>query len=55
MPRILGVDIPKDKRLVVALTYLFGVGRKLSIKIISEAELNLDTRTKDLKEEGSSF
>ena len=51
MPRILGVDIPKEKRIEIALTYLYGVGRTLSNKILVQAELNPDKRAKDLSEE----
>jgi len=51
MPRILGVDIPKEKRIEIALTYLFGVGRKLSNKILKEAGINPDKRAKELNEE----
>jgi len=48
MPRIIGVDIPKEKRVEIALTYLFGVGRTLSIKILKEAGVDLNKRAKDL-------
>jgi len=51
MPRILGVDIPKEKRIEIALTYLFGVGRNLSNKILKEAGISPDKRAKDLNEE----
>lgn len=51
MPRILGVDIPKEKKIEVALTYLYGVGRILSNKILSQAQINPDKRAKDLTEE----
>lgn len=51
MPRILGVDIPKEKRIEIALTYLFGVGRPLSNKILKEANISPDKRAKDLAEE----
>jgi len=51
MPRILGVDIPKEKRIEIALTYLFGVGRVLSNKIIAQAKITPDKRAKDLTEE----
>lgn len=50
MPRILGVDIPKEKRIEIALTYLFGVGRALSGKILKEAGISPDKRAKDLTE-----
>ena len=48
MPRIAGVDIPKDKRIEVALTYIFGIGRHSSSKILKQAEINPNTRAKDL-------
>jgi small subunit ribosomal protein S13 len=51
MPRILGVDIPKEKRIEIALTYLYGVGRVSSNKILKEAQVNPDKRAKDLSEE----
>lgn len=51
MPRILGVDIPKEKRIEIALTYLYGVGRSLSNKILKEANISPDKRAKDLTEE----
>jgi len=51
MPRILGVDIPKEKRIEIALTYLYGVGRPLSNKILAEAQISPDKRAKDLSEE----
>ncbi len=51
MPRILGVDIPKEKRIEIALTYLYGVGRVLSGKILKEAGISLDKRAKELTED----
>jgi small subunit ribosomal protein S13 len=51
MPRILGIDIPKEKRIEIALTYLFGVGRALSNKILAEVQVNPGKRAKDLSEE----
>lgn len=51
MPRILGIDIPKEKRIEIALTYLYGIGRTLSNKILQTAGINPDTRAKDLTEE----
>jgi len=50
MPRILGVDIPKEKRVEIALTYLYGVGRVLSNKILKEAGIDPNKRAKDLSE-----
>ncbi|MDD4899522.1 MAG: 30S ribosomal protein S13 [Candidatus Omnitrophica bacterium] len=51
MPRILGVDIPKEKRIEIALCYLFGVGRSLANNILKEAQISPDKRAKDLSEE----
>ena len=51
MPRILGVDIPKDKKIEVALTYLYGIGKHRCLKILKEADIKLGTRAKDLSEE----
>lgn len=51
MPRIVGVDIPKEKRIELSLTYIYGIGRSLSNKIIKMANLNPDKRAKDLSEE----
>lgn len=51
MPRILGVDIPKEKRIEISLTYLYGIGRNLSNKILKEANINPDTRAKNLTDE----
>ena len=50
MARIVGVDLPKDKRLIIALTYIFGVGPFISNKIIEELKLNPSKRVKDLEE-----
>ena len=51
MPRILGVDLPKEKRIEISLCYLFGVGRSLANKILQEAKISPDQRAKDLTEE----
>jgi small subunit ribosomal protein S13 len=51
MPRILGVDIPKEKRIEIALTYLYGIGRSLSNRILKEVEVDPNKRAKDLTEE----
>jgi len=51
MARIAGVDIPREKRLVISLTYIFGVGRTTSQKMIAELGLNADTRVRDLTDE----
>lgn len=50
MARIAGIDIPKDKRVEVALTYIFGIGLSTSRKILKDANVNADTRVKDLTE-----
>ncbi|MFH1678270.1 MAG: 30S ribosomal protein S13 [Candidatus Omnitrophota bacterium] len=51
MPRILGIDIPKDKRIDIALTYLYGVGRERAKWILNQGKINPDARAKDLTEE----
>lgn len=51
MPRILGVDIPKEKRIEISLTYLFGVGRSLSNVILKQANIDPNKRAKDLSDE----
>ncbi len=51
MARIAGVDIPREKRLEVSLTYIFGVGRTTSQRICSEVGLSPDTRVRDLTDE----
>jgi small subunit ribosomal protein S13 len=51
MARIAGVDIPRDKRVEVSLTYIYGVGRSTASKILKRAEINPDTRVKDLTEQ----
>lgn len=51
MARIAGVDLPRDKRVEVGLTYIFGIGRKTSNNILATAGINPDTRVKDLTEE----
>ncbi len=51
MARIAGVDLPRDKRVVVGLTYIFGIGRTTSEKLLKEAGISEDTRVKDLTED----
>lgn len=51
MARIAGVDIPKEKRVEVGLTYIFGIGLPTSRKILAETGVNPDTRVRDLTEE----
>ncbi|MFC1480112.1 30S ribosomal protein S13 [Candidatus Omnitrophota bacterium] len=48
MPRILGIDIPKEKRIEISLTYLYGIGRTRSNEILKEAGISPDKRAKDL-------
>jgi len=50
MARIAGVDLPKDKRVEIGLTYVFGIGRTSAKKILEETGINPDTRVKDLTE-----
>ncbi len=51
MARILGVDIPNDKRIVVALTYIYGIGRKRSEKILALSKIDENIRARDLSED----
>jgi small subunit ribosomal protein S13 len=51
MPRIAGVDLPRNKRVVVGLGYLFGVGRTRSEEILNEAKIDFNTRTDNLTED----
>jgi small subunit ribosomal protein S13 len=51
MARVSGVDIPRDKRVEVALTYVFGIGRTLSQQTLAATGVNADTRVRDLSEE----
>ena len=50
MARIAGVDLPKDKRAVIGLTYIFGIGRPRSSEILAKANIDENTRIKDLTE-----
>lgn len=50
MARIAGVDLPREKRVEIGLTYIFGIGRKLSNDILKETGVNPDTRVRDLDE-----
>ena len=50
MARIAGVDLPREKRVEVGLTYIYGIGLKSSQKILAETGINPDTRVKDLTE-----
>ncbi|HHW91399.1 MAG TPA: 30S ribosomal protein S13 [Firmicutes bacterium] len=51
MARIAGVDLPRDKRVEVALTYIYGIGRSTALKIIQDVGIDADTRVRDLTEE----
>lgn len=51
MARIAGVDLPKNERVEIGLTRIFGIGRSLSKKILSDTNVNPDTRVKDLTDE----
>ncbi|WP_027399944.1 30S ribosomal protein S13 [Anaerovorax odorimutans] len=51
MARIAGVDLPRDKRVEIGLTYIYGIGRPTSLKILKKAGINPDTRVKDLTED----
>ena len=51
MARIAGIDLPKDKRVEIGLTYIFGIGRTSANKILKETGINPDTRVKDLTDE----
>lgn len=51
MPRILGVDIPKEKRIEISLMYLYGIGRKVSNDVLVEAQIDPSKRAKDLSED----
>lgn len=55
MPRIAGNDIPADKRIVIALTYLYGVGEALSKKILRDLNIDENIRAKDLHEDQLSM
>ncbi|MEK7700321.1 MAG: 30S ribosomal protein S13 [Planctomycetota bacterium] len=54
MPRIAGIDIPTDKRIVIALTYIYGIGKVLAKKILSDLKIDENLRAKDLQEDQSS-
>lgn len=51
MARIKGVDIPNDKRIEISLTYIYGIGRKLSKKILNDAKVDLNKKAKDLTDD----
>ena len=51
MARIAGVDLPNDKRVEIALTYIYGIGKTSSDRILADTQINPDTRVKDLSED----
>lgn len=51
MARIAGVDVPRDKRVVISLTYVYGIGKSTAQEVLALAEVNEDTRVKDLTED----
>lgn len=51
MARIAGIDLPRDKRVEIALTYIFGIGRPTAQNILAQTGINPDTRIRDLTEE----
>ncbi len=51
MPRIAGVDIPEKKRIEISLQYIYGVGKDISKKILTEAEIDFSTKSSDLSEQ----
>ncbi|PJO44215.1 30S ribosomal protein S13, partial [Lysinibacillus xylanilyticus] len=48
MARIAGVDIPRDKRVVISLTYIYGIGKTTAQKVLADAGISEDTRVRDL-------
>lgn len=51
MARIAGIDLPRDKRIEIALTYVYGIGQKTATKILAETGVDPDTRVKDMSED----
>ncbi|MCQ2517086.1 MAG: 30S ribosomal protein S13 [Saccharofermentans sp.] len=51
MARIAGVDLPRDKRIEIGLTYIYGIGRVSATKIVEKAKVNPDTRVRDLTDD----
>ena len=54
MARIAGVDLPREKRVEIGITYIYGIGRPTAVKILKATGINPDTRVKDLTEEDVS-
>ena len=55
MARLVGVDLPRDKRMEVALTYIFGIGRTRSNEILAATGIDKDLRTRDLRRPADSL
>ena len=51
MARIAGVDLPREKRIEIGLTYIYGIGRTSAARILKEADVNPDTRVRDITDE----
>ncbi|MFB4165906.1 30S ribosomal protein S13 [Alteribacillus sp. JSM 102045] len=51
MARIAGIDIPRDKRIAISLTYVYGIGKSLALEILKDAGVDQNTRVRDLTEE----
>ena len=51
MPRILGVDIPREKRIIISLQYIYGIGPQIARDVLDQANVKYDTRSKELSEE----
>ncbi len=51
MARIAGVDLPRDKRVVIALSYIYGIGKNRAADVLSHTGINVDTRVRDLTED----
>ena len=51
MARVVGVDLPVNKRIEIGLTYIYGIGRSRATSILQEAQVNVDTRVRDLNED----
>ncbi|MDZ5474238.1 30S ribosomal protein S13 [Bacillus sp. 31A1R] len=51
MARIAGVDIPREKRVIISLTYIYGIGKSTATKVLAEAGVSEDTRVRDLTED----
>ncbi len=54
MPRILGVDVPKNKKIIVALRYIYGIGPKIAADVLKNTEIDPDRKARDLKDEETS-